>query len=341
MSKGYQTIFFLNIQRACTCLLCIILLLMCSVMVFAEESSTIAVIQFQNRSGTSQHWNASKGWDLAEQMRTLLVESGNYKAVETSALQEIIKSGTWKADRLTPAIETKINKELGAAYILYSSVKEWNVEVVKTSVGTGTTNISTASAPKAKVTLQLTLVDAATQKVVKTYIVKGYAEGTGTAIVASGERKTEVRGTESEPVLLQAQDKAMNSAVAQLTGAEPAGEEQKKVVKGEIHPSQDAEAVSQVRIKDETITILENDLSKTIDCAGGRVIVNGNNNSLILRGECQKVTINGNDNTINIEAVGTIQANGNENVINWTKGAGNQRARITDLGNGNLIKQTN
>ena len=111
-------------------------------------------------------------------------------------------------------------------YILYSSVKEWNIEVVKTSVGAGTASITTASAPKAKVTLKLTFADAVTQKVVKTYIVKGYAEGTGTAIVASGDRKTEVSGTESEPVLLQAQDKAMSSAVAQLTGAELSGEEQ-------------------------------------------------------------------------------------------------------------------
>ena len=89
----------------------------------------------------------------------------------------------------------------------------------------------------------------------------------------------------------------------------------------------------------DDIEIGEGDLVRTIDCRGRNVIVDGGNNKLTLRGECNTLTVNGADNKITVEAVGTIKAEGNNNEVTWTKGLGGKNPKISNPGKGNVIRQ--
>ena len=89
----------------------------------------------------------------------------------------------------------------------------------------------------------------------------------------------------------------------------------------------------------DDIEIDEGDLVRTIDCRGRNVIVNGGNNKLTLRGECNTLTVDGADNKITVEAVGTIKTEGNNNEVTWTKGLGGKNPKISNPGKGNVIRQ--
>ena len=89
----------------------------------------------------------------------------------------------------------------------------------------------------------------------------------------------------------------------------------------------------------DDVEIDEGDLVRTIDCRGRNVIVNGGNNKLTLRGECNTLTVDGADNKITVEAVGTIKTEGNNNEVTWTKGLGGKNPKISNPGKGNVIRQ--
>jgi len=89
----------------------------------------------------------------------------------------------------------------------------------------------------------------------------------------------------------------------------------------------------------DDIEIDEGGLTRTIDCRGRNVIVNGGENKLTLRGECNTLTVPGADNKITVEAVGTIKTEGNNNEVTWTKGLGGKNPKISNTGKGNIIRQ--
>jgi hypothetical protein len=85
------------------------------------------------------------------------------------------------------------------------------------------------------------------------------------------------------------------------------------------------------------VVISNNEQTRTIDCTGGNVTVDGNVNTLSLTGECQNVEINGNENTVRIEAAAAISVAGNQNRVTWRRGVGSASPRISNLGTANSI----
>ena len=88
------------------------------------------------------------------------------------------------------------------------------------------------------------------------------------------------------------------------------------------------------------VTVDKNDQKRTIDCAGGSVTVAGNDNVLVLNGDCTTLKISGNDNTVTAEGVAEIATWGNRNKVTWTRGAGGHPPKISNPGTGNSIKHT-
>jgi hypothetical protein len=89
---------------------------------------------------------------------------------------------------------------------------------------------------------------------------------------------------------------------------------------------------------DGSTTIVKNNQSKSIVCKTGDAIeVAGNKNSVALSGECKSVVVSGNENTVTIEAAGSIDTPGNKNKVSWRRGLEGKDATLSNLGNGNTV----
>jgi len=96
-------------------------------------------------------------------------------------------------------------------------------------------------------------------------------------------------------------------------------------------------ALSSTRAED--VTIIQNDLKRTIECSGGSVRVSGNRNTLNLTGECSTLFIDGDDNVVTVQAVGEISTWGNRNKVTWTRGLGGKPPKISNPGTKNTIEK--
>jgi hypothetical protein len=100
---------------------------------------------------------------------------------------------------------------------------------------------------------------------------------------------------------------------------------------------------------------LDNKQTVTHDCAKDPVAnVAGNENTITFTGTCKTITAAGNQNTLTIEsvaslnvtgnqntvtavAVDAINALGNNNTVTWTKGVSGKKPKVASPGNGNKI----
>jgi len=319
-----------------------VVLLLGGALAFAGEAPKIAVLQFQNRSGSTSYWHATKhhdtGWDLAERVLAGLAESGKFQGVEQERLEGALNQSSWKGDRLAAADEAKLHNELGAQYILYGTVTHWGVERTRNQVGVLGNVINTASAPEATVTLSLRLVDAGTSKILKTYLARGSAEGIADVSI-QGDDSVTVKGSGESPVLEQAEARAIDRAVEELTGsasnASSARNHGSEAGHDEAEETRSAEATG----GGGEITINDNMHNRTFDCRGRSVSVAGNYNNVILRGECSRLTVDGTGNNVTLESVGAITTMGNNNNVTWARGLRGQNPRISNPGNNNKIRK--
>lgn len=76
--------------------------------------------------------------------------------------------------------------------------------------------------------------------------------------------------------------------------------------------------------------------SKTYDCRGGSLTVEGGSNVISLR-NCTELIVDGGDNTIDAGVVDAIEVSGGDNKITWSESADGRRPKITNGGEGNVI----
>lgn len=69
-------------------------------------------------------------------------------------------------------------------------------------------------------------------------------------------------------------------------------------------------------------------------CNSNSIVVNANNCQFMLTGTCAIMTINGNNNHINAENIGVLNANGNGNSVTWAHGS---KAKVFNSGNNNNL----
>lgn len=80
-------------------------------------------------------------------------------------------------------------------------------------------------------------------------------------------------------------------------------------------------------------------IQKTIDCAGGSVVVTGSKNELTLRGDCAKVTLSGAGHVIHVEGLGRVKVSGLNNLVEWQRALAGEAPSVEDSGMGNEVRR--
>lgn len=84
-----------------------------------------------------------------------------------------------------------------------------------------------------------------------------------------------------------------------------------------------------------TLTIADSAQTRTIDCAGRDVALNGSANKLTFTGTCGTVSVNGSRNELTLAAASQISVNGSQNKVTYTSGT----PKISNNGTGNTISR--
>ena len=104
----------------------------------------------------------------------------------------------------------------------------------------------------------------------------------------------------------------------------------------------------------QDIEITKGDQTATMDCSGKDVRVSSDDNKLTLRGVCDKLTVQGDDNIITalhfnevevdgddniltVDTVAKIAADGDDNTITWKTGPAGKAPDISNKGSDNKI----
>jgi hypothetical protein len=94
-------------------------------------------------------------------------------------------------------------------------------------------------------------------------------------------------------------------------------------------------------IADEKWSINANDSTYSYVCGGSeRLSLTGKGNVFTVSGDCESLEVKGSDNKVQIEAVGTISINGNNNDVRYTRAlAGKKRPTIKLKGAANTVRR--
>src|SRR5215813_1194975 len=83
----------------------------------------------------------------------------------------------------------------------------------------------------------------------------------------------------------------------------------------------------------DDIVIGGHDLKKTVTCNGNNVVVDANDSTLTLKGQCNEVRVNGSTNTITIDVVASIVLDSADNKVRWKKAARGDKPKVVDRSN--------
>ncbi len=76
----------------------------------------------------------------------------------------------------------------------------------------------------------------------------------------------------------------------------------------------------------------------TLDCGdGGRITINGADNTITATGGCEKVVVNGSGNKVAIAAADKIVVTGSGNAVTYQKGHTKKAPKVSRLGVGNTV----
>ncbi len=89
----------------------------------------------------------------------------------------------------------------------------------------------------------------------------------------------------------------------------------------------------------DTISVLETKVKKTFTCAKfDRVMINGDDNTLTIKGACQRIMVNGERNEITTDAAAEFLLNGSSNKITYSRFINAKQPLINDNGDTNTIE---
>ncbi|MFO7733553.1 MAG: CsgG/HfaB family protein [Candidatus Aminicenantes bacterium] len=186
----------------------------------AEKS--IAVMKFTASAGGGRSYWRSASWDLgtgmAEMMMTALVETGKFKILERQEIDAVIGEQDFGASgRVDPATAAKIGKILGAQYLLYGTVNEFEYSKAgeKGGVRIGGLRVGAGQA-SAHIGMDVRIVDAVTGEILFSTRSTANASRTGFKVgYSSSDFGANLAAFKNTP-LGEATRKAIEDAVAKL-----------------------------------------------------------------------------------------------------------------------------
>lgn len=195
-------------------------LLLCSG-AWAEQKS-LAVMKFTTSAGGSRNYWSNASWDLgdgmAEMLATALVETGKFKVLERQQIHDVLgEQDLGASGRVDPATAAKIGKVLGARYLVYGTVNEF--EYSKGGEG-GAVRIGGfrvgASEARAHIGMDVRIVDAVTSEILFSTRSTADATRTGFKVGYSGADFGADLGTFQKTPLGEATRKAVEYAVTKM-----------------------------------------------------------------------------------------------------------------------------
>ena len=171
-------------------------------------------------SGTNFWYGAS--WDIGEGMSemlvTALVETGKFKVLERQQIHDVLgEQDLGDSGRVDPATAAKIGKILGARYLIYGTVNEFEYSKAGGGGGVRIGGIRVgASEAKAHVGMDVRIVDAVTSEILFSSRSTADANRTGFKVGYSGADFGADVGAFQKTPLGEATRKAIEDAVAKM-----------------------------------------------------------------------------------------------------------------------------
>jgi curli biogenesis system outer membrane secretion channel CsgG len=189
-----------------------------------QGKESVAVMKFTVTAGAGGSYWHSASWDLgkgmAEMMTTALLDSGKFRVLERQQIQDVVGEQDFgDSGRVDPATAAKIGKILGAQYLLYGTVDEFEyskggewggVRVAGLRVG--------ASQARAHIGMDVRVVDAVTGEILFSTRSTASASRTGFKVGYSGSDFGANVGAFQKTPLGEATRKAIEEAVGKMPG---------------------------------------------------------------------------------------------------------------------------
>jgi curli biogenesis system outer membrane secretion channel CsgG len=111
----------------------LVIVVFCSIL-FAPSvqaaKKSLAVMKFTCTAGSGTSWWYNASWDIgegmAEMLTTALVQTGQYRVLERQQINDVLgEQDLGASGRVDPATAAKIGKVLGAQYLVYGTVNEF------------------------------------------------------------------------------------------------------------------------------------------------------------------------------------------------------------------------
>jgi curli biogenesis system outer membrane secretion channel CsgG len=196
-------------------------LLLASAAARADEKS-VAVMKFTTTAGSGGSYWHSASWDLgegmAEMLTTALVETGKFRVLERQQIHDVLgEQDLGASGRVDEATAAKIGKILGARYLLYGTVDEF--EYSKGGEGGGVRirgfRIGGSEA-RAHIGMDVRIVDAVTSQILFSTRSTAEASRAGFSVGYSGADFGADLGAFQKTPLGEATRKAIDNVVAKM-----------------------------------------------------------------------------------------------------------------------------
>lgn len=185
---------------------------------------SIAVMKFTVTAGSGSSYWHSASWDvgegMAEMTTTALVESGKFRVLERQQINDVLGEQDFgDTGRVDPSTAAKIGKIVGAQYLLYGTVNEF--EYSKSGEGGGVRVAGLrvgAGQAKAHIGMDVRVVDAVTGEILFSTRSTANASRTGFKVGYSSSDFGANVGAFRKTPMGEATRKAIEDAIGKLSG---------------------------------------------------------------------------------------------------------------------------
>jgi curli biogenesis system outer membrane secretion channel CsgG len=181
-------------------------------------------MKFTVTAGAGRGYWHSASWDLgtgmAEMMTTALLDTGKFRVLERQQIDDVIGEQDFgDSGRVDPATAAKIGKILGAQYLLYGTVNEFEYSKGGEAGGVRVGGFRVgAGQARAHIGMDVRVVDAVTGEVISSARSTANASRSGFKVGYSGSDFGANLGAFQKTPLGEATRKAIEDAAAKLAG---------------------------------------------------------------------------------------------------------------------------